>query len=145
MLRKAKSMAPQVNYHIHVLANLEPGQNNDNSLAPAIVVPKDFWIYFFNGTGQWSTSHGAPLYGPEGDGKGFVLSPLYLAVAQNGQLVGVTVPDSDGSWFKVPYTTANSWQNPTGSDVILRFYINDRKGHYADNVGSVDCDVVIAP
>ena len=137
-------MAPQVNYQIQVFANVDPGQNNDNPLAPVIFVPKDFWLYFFNGTGQWSTSRGTPLYGPEGDGKGFV-EPPYLAVAQNGQLVGVTVPDSDGSWFKVPYTLANSWQNPTGADVILRFYINDLKGHYADNMGSVECDIVLAP
>jgi hypothetical protein len=139
------SGASQVTFHIHVLANLDPGQNNDNPLAPVVVIPKDFCLYFYNGTGQWSTSHETPLYGPDGDGGGNVKSPPYLASVQNGQLVGVTVPDSSGAWYKVPYTTANGWQNPTGADVSLRFYINDLLGQYADNIGSVDCDVVVAP
>jgi hypothetical protein len=139
------SGANQVTFHIHVLANLDPGQNNDNMSAPVILVPRDFCLYFFNGAGKWSTSHTTPLYGPEGDHGDLVKSPPYLASARNGQLVGVTVPDHAGSWFRVPYTTSNGWRNPTGADVSLRFYINDVLGQYADNVGSVDCDVVIAP
>jgi hypothetical protein len=138
--------ANSVTFHIHVIANVDPGTNNDNPHAPVVSLPQNFSLFFYNGQGQWSTSPSPPpLYGPDGDGKGLKQSPPYLANAQNGQLVGVTGPESNGGYIVVPYTTANGWRNTTGRDLSLRFFINDVVGSYADNVGSVDCDVVISP
>jgi hypothetical protein len=139
------SNATEVTTRIHVIANVDPGGNNDNPNAPVVLFPNTYRLFFRNPQGEWSTSHSVKPYGPDGDNNGLKKSPPYLARAQNGQLVGVTVPEAGGGYIVFPYITNEGWKNVFGRDLSLRFFINDLVGSYADNVGSVDCDVVLVP
>jgi hypothetical protein len=59
-----------------------------------------------------------------------------------GTLVGVIVPES-GGFIYVPYRENDGWTNNFGKDLTLRFFINDHPGGYGDNIGTMDCDIVV--
>jgi len=133
----------RVVYRIHVSATMEPGDSNDNTSAPVVRWPTGSNLYFQNAAGSWNMDpQNHPMQGPAGIGGGAYDSPPYLAHEVPGKLVGVTVPEN-GVFIVVPYIEHGGWTNNYGRDLILRFFMNDWKGMYGDNLGFMDCDIVI--
>jgi hypothetical protein len=130
---------------VHVLANIDPGTDNDNPDAPLVHLPQNYRLCFTEATGQWSTSPSIPPFGPEGLNGQVATAPPYLANEQIGRLVGVTAPIASIGTLVYPYTRRVCWKNTSGYDLNIRFYINDIKGSYADNVGYMNCNIIVMP